>query len=168
MRCLKVLLLLIGVILFSGCSINKMPQEKPDDFGFVVQYGVGAKNQIDTFSGKVTKDLITAGTATEEITLSKEEMAVIYEEMRKINIMDYPEDFMPATFSPFERHVTPYQSFDFKIRYGDQTKEIHWKDDSLANSASARDLRNLVLTIRQIVENKDEYKNMPEAQGGYL
>ncbi|GAA0342200.1 hypothetical protein GCM10008931_36980 [Oceanobacillus oncorhynchi subsp. oncorhynchi] len=46
----------------------------PDDFDFSIQFGVGKNNEINTFEGTVTKDLIENGTATAEISLTEEEM----------------------------------------------------------------------------------------------
>lgn len=167
-RHLMVLLLLVSVFLLSGCSaVNEMPKEMPSDFGFVIKYGIGAKNELDTFNGRFTKDLITAGTATTELKLSQEEMARIYEEMRKMNIMSYPEEFKPGAISLIQSSVAPYQTYYFKVSYSGKIKEIRWQDENLANTASARDLRNLSVMINAMVEKKVEFKQLPPAVGGY-
>ena len=58
------------------------PTDIPEDFGFVLKYGVKARNVLDTFEGTFTKDLIRAGTKTTELVLSKVESQVILEEIQ--------------------------------------------------------------------------------------
>lgn len=167
-RILLVVLLLLGAFLLGGCSgPNQMPKEMPADFNFEFRYGIGAKNELNTFTGQYTKDLIAAGTATTSLTLSAEEMAQIYYEMQKMNIMGYPEIYEPGTIAFLQPEVTPYSTYYFKLSYGGQTKEITWHDKNLANVDGARNMRSLAATINHIVEAKAEYQELPPAEGGY-
>lgn len=79
--------LLAVLLLLTGCSWSKaaeMPLEMPEDFNFVVRFGYGevTKNEINTYEGIVTKDLISKGSATAELTFTDEEMKEIYNKMR--------------------------------------------------------------------------------------
>src|SRR5690625_763501 len=65
-----------------------MPEQMPEDFGFSVQYGVGQKNEIDTFNGVVIEDLVEDGTAKADITFTDKEMSEIYEKMKAINVLE--------------------------------------------------------------------------------
>jgi hypothetical protein len=51
-----------------------LPAVQPADFGFVAAYGVGVRNQIDTFQGTFTKDIIsqTKPNPTVELRLTPE------------------------------------------------------------------------------------------------
>ncbi|WHT48562.1 hypothetical protein QNH10_01620 [Sporosarcina thermotolerans] len=65
-------------------NFEPMPNSIPDDFGFSLQFGITKKNEINTFNGTFTKDLITAGTVTTDLTLTEEEMVSIYEMMKDV------------------------------------------------------------------------------------
>ncbi|HEX6923436.1 MAG TPA: hypothetical protein VF149_06390, partial [Bacillales bacterium] len=83
---------IVMVIIMVGCNqpkpVNHMPKSLPSDFEFVIHYGVGGKNAVNTFNHTVTKDLITAGTATiEDFSFTKEERNKIYRKMREANVM---------------------------------------------------------------------------------
>ena len=94
-------LILLSIVLFA-CQpkgeeqINKegMPEEMPSDFNFSIQFGIQKKNEINTFEGKLTKDLIADGVATGDLILTEDEMEEIYERMREIKIAE-PKDFTP-------------------------------------------------------------------------
>lgn len=64
-----------------------MPEEMPEDFAFSVRFGITGKNEISTFEHMITKDLVSKGAATANLTLAENEMADIYARMREINVM---------------------------------------------------------------------------------
>lgn len=156
------------ILVLYGCSVNNMPKDLPTDFGFSVKYGIQSRNELNTFNGEFTKDLITSGTATTKLKLTDEEMRQVYGQMRRINIMGYDEIFSPDSFSLTKYFVTPYRTYQFTVSYGGQKKSIIWKDESLSNTASAKDLRDLVQIIQDIIERKEEFKNLPQPTGGYM
>jgi hypothetical protein len=171
MRTVK-LLLLIVLILLVGCSLSKTASEKqgiplktPKDFGFVLSYGIGAKNKLDTFKGQFTKDLAAAGTTTTRLKLTNDEMEKIYQHMVEINIFNYPEVFKPS--SNLAQYVTPHPTYEFTINIDKVTKKIYWEDENQSDSADAKRLRDLIDNIRQTVESKVEYKKLPPMEGGY-
>src|SRR5690625_336765 len=79
-----------------------MPEQMPEDFGFSIQYGVGKKNEIDTFKGVVIKDLVENGTAKANITFSDKEMAEIYEKMKNINVLEEKNFTSKCESEPYE------------------------------------------------------------------
>src|SRR5690625_5495728 len=86
-----------------------MPEQMPEDFGFSVQYGVGQKNEIDTFNGVVIKDLVEDGTAKADITFTDKEMSEIYEKMKAINVLE-EKNFISKCESRSEEHTSELQS----------------------------------------------------------
>jgi len=133
------------------------------DFGFILRYGVGARNELNTLEGTFTKDLVTAGNSTTRLKLSESELQEIYAEMFSMNIVDYP-DFLREES---QQAVTPYLTYDLTIHYKGTIKKIHWDDRSLSQSPSAVQLRALINNIISMVESKPEYNKMPAAEGGY-
>jgi len=153
--------------LLGGCGSNQMPIEKPKDFAFVLKYGIGAKNVLDTKDGTFTKDLIIAGAKNAPLKLSDEELTTIYNEMQKIKIMNYPEYFKPDRL-PIQRWVTPHPTYELTIEYNGKEKRIFWDDESLSEESESNKLRNVINLVKTIIENKEEYKKFPEPQGGYM
>ena len=70
-----------------------------------------------------------------------------------------------------------------KVEYNDIVKELRWKDDiiwrdnllkdtidqfSFENKEDAEKLYELIELIREIIENKQDYKELPEPRGAYI
>ncbi|MBC2579142.1 hypothetical protein [Clostridium sp. DJ247] len=66
----KIVYLCLFLIIFSLASCNststknQLPASKPKDFNFVFNYGVNAKNQLDTTKGQYTKDMVVEPSIT--------------------------------------------------------------------------------------------------------
>lgn len=157
------------LIIFSliGCSStrsgNQMPDSKPKDFNFVFDYGVNAKNQLDTINGQYTKDMVMDSSITTNLVLSDEEMNSIYLELKKINILKYSDNYKPKS----NVRQTPFQTYSIKIILNGKEKNVHWKDENVSKSKEAVNLRETFNKIEEIIINKEEYKKLPPAKGGY-
>ncbi|OBZ13157.1 MULTISPECIES: hypothetical protein [Bacillales] len=144
---------------------NKMPKDMPGNFDFMVRFGYGEvnKNEINTFQGTVTKDLIMNGTASAKVTFTLEEKRSIYAKMREINIMGAKE-LMPASVGC---EVVPYSEDSWEINVNGETKIFTWTDKHCEITNDAKQMLELRSFIQQIVEAKEEYKKLPESEGGY-
>ncbi|NIK78103.1 hypothetical protein FHS15_003241 [Paenibacillus castaneae] len=144
---------------------NNMQTEMPNDFNFIVRYGYGEaqKNEINTYEHTVTKDLIVKGTATANITFTPEELKSIYEKMREINIMG-TKVLAPSTSNC---GVIPYNEDSWEIRLNGETKSFTWSEKHCELTNDAKQLLELRTYIQHLVEDKEEYKKLPEAEGGY-
>jgi hypothetical protein len=156
--------LVLFVFMFTACSvITSLPEKKPSDFGFVFNYGVGAKNQLDTFNGTYTKDMVTEPAIITSLKLSDQEMNEIYSEMKSIEIQRYPNTFAPKS----NGRVTPFETYSIEIIVDGGEKSIYWEDKNGSKSKDAVQLRNLFNKIRKIISEKDKYKKLPKAKAGY-
>lgn len=155
------------VILTVGCTSssteNKLPKSKPDDFNFILNYGITAKNQLNTVDGTYTKDMIGEGTLTTNLKLSEEEMNDIYKTMRNIDILSYPGIFTPES----NTGQTPFPTYWIRIFYEGKEKRIYWEDEKDSKTKEAVKLRELYKKIHEIVVEKEEYKKLPKPKGGY-
>lgn len=159
-----ILLITIALLVITGCSVkNTMPDEVPNDFNFLVQFGVGSKNEINTFDNTVTKDLVTDGTITEKIPLTKEEVKMVYQKMKKINVLE-PKKLEPKKKSCKQ---TPYDEDKWKIKLNGETITFYLSEEYCNPTKDAKQLIDLRNYIFDIVLNKDEYKRLPEPSGGY-
>ncbi len=154
------------VFLLSACTSTSSPTPINN---FIFQYGVGARNELDTFAGTFTKDMILDPSITVKLTLTSEEMTRIWQKMEEIDFLHYPDNFSvivpPGSNTAM---VTPHSSYYFKVQYSNGTKELRW-DDAIQNpDPQASKLRELIQLIQKIIESKDEYKRLPTPKGGYL
>lgn len=165
----KATYLCLFLITFSlvGCNTtsikNQFPASKSKDFKFVFNYGVNAKNQLDTIKGQYTKDMVTEPSITTDLKLSDEEMNTIYSEMKKINILNYPENFKPKS----NTLQTPFDTYCIKIIVDGREKNISWKDENASDDKDAIQLRELFKKIQVILINKEEFKKLPEPKSYY-
>lgn len=165
----KLILLCLSLILFSliGCDSkitkNELPDVKPKEFNFVFNYGVNSKNGLNTIKGEYTKDMVIDPSITTNLILPNEEMNSIYLDMKKINILNYPENFNPKS----NMMQTPFQTYSIKIVIDGKEKNIYWKDENVSKTKEAVQLRALFKKIEEIIINKEEYKKLPLANGGY-
>ncbi len=166
------ILLAVLLLIMTGCGAetdskesNSMPKEMPDMFDFIVRFGYGDvnKNEINTYQDTVTKDLVTKGTATANITLTMEEMHSIYGKMREINIMGTKE-LAPANMNCSQ---VPYSEDSWKITINGETKTFTWSDENCETTDDAAQLLELRNFIQHIVAGKEAYKALPESEGGY-
>jgi hypothetical protein len=163
------LVFIVFVLMVTACSANKsqngkLPEKKPLDFGFVLNYGVEAKNQLDTEKGTYTLDMVTEPSVTINLKLSEEEINEIYTLMKKLDILSYPDVFNPKS----NTMQTPFSTYSMKIIVDGKKKDIYWKDENVSESKVAVRLRDLINRIHEIVIGKEEYKKLPQPKGGYL
>ncbi len=154
---------LLGTV---GCFT---PPPSPSNFNLILKYGVGARNELNTFNGTYTKDMVSDPSITVNLSLSKEELDRIYQKMVEIDFFDYPDKFS-ITPSPGESYgiVTPYYSYYFKVEYNSEIKELWWEDEITNKDEKADKLRELIKLIWDIIESKEEYKKLPEPTSGYM
>ena len=162
-----VLVLVAALLGTAGCTAP--PPPSPSNFNLIFKYGVGARNELNTFDSTYTKDMITDPSITVNLSLSKEELDRIYQKMIEINFFDYPDEFS-VSVSPGESvgMLTPYCSYYFKVEYDSKVKELSWEDKIINQDKKAEKLRELINLIRDIIESKEEYKQLPPPRGGYI
>jgi len=164
-------LLTIFVYFTLGCGLFVSKQSDDSGFDLIFKYGVGARNELNTFEGTYTKDMVIDPPITADLSLTQEELDGIYQRMLEINFFEYPD-----TFSVFVEagedvaYFTPFSTYYFKILYDSKIKELWWSDNifKAEDDEKANGLRELIKFIREIVESKEEYKNLPPARGGYF
>ncbi|MGP4108894.1 hypothetical protein [Virgibacillus sp. L01] len=150
----------------TSSATENMPRKMPENFNFSVQFGMAKKNEINTFEGIVTKDLIADGTATAEITFTDAEMRKIYKKVKEINI-DELTKFTPEPVNGSICTQEPHGEDEWKIVINDETitRFLSLKYCEPTNDAKKLiQLRNYVL---KIVKSKDEYQVLPDVEGWY-
>lgn len=135
----------------------------PADFNFVLRHGVGAKNIVDTFTHKLTKDLIANGQRTvDQFHLSEAQMKDIYAEMLRRNVLSPKK----LTAESNCRQI-PFPSYYLKIQMNGEVRDLSWSKENCEYTEDAAALTELVDFIWKIVTETEAYKKMPESSGGY-
>jgi len=126
---------------------------------------------MNKFEGTYTKDMIMDPSITVELSVTEEELDRIYQKMVEIDFFDYPDRFA-VSVPPGESFgmVTPYSSYYFKVEYGSEIKELWWENEiiNINENEKADRLRELIKLITDIVESREEYKQLPEPTSGYM
>ncbi|NLO40615.1 MAG: hypothetical protein GX115_14240 [Ruminiclostridium sp.] len=179
---------MLVIVMLSGCS-NKLPNPdylsgitnsgKPDfhkleyeqsgEFHFILGFGYNARNILNTFDGTFTKDLVK-GFSTIRFQLSDEQVNLIEEKFRELDILSYPEEFKPDPVNPKDNTITivmPCSSYYIRVELDEQMKEVFWKDENKAYDPKAIALEELIHEIEEMVYERDEYIKMPKEKGGY-
>jgi len=166
---LMIVLALVAVLSETAGCVAPLPPPSPSSFNLIFKYGVGAKNELNTLQGTYTKDMIFDPSITVNLSLSQEELDRIYNKMVEINFFGYPDEF--SIFVPpgeLVGMVTPHRSYYFRVEYDSRVKELWWEDDIINQDKKAEKLRELITLIQDIIESKDEYKQLPLPRGGYI
>lgn len=153
---LKWLILVCIALFLSACSNS----EEDNNFNFIFKYGVMYKNELDTFKDTYTKDLVIDGERTTTLKLSREDRQRIYECMQEIDIRDYRGVQQGLFFMP-------QSGFQFEIQMKEEKISIDWIG-GFREDPKDQNFKRLVTLIQEIIESKDEYRDLPEANGYYL
>ena len=145
---------------------QNMPEIMPSDFDFSIQFGVQKKNEINTFKGTVTKDLVADGTATTELILTEEEMKDIYEKMQEINIAETKE-FTPEPINGTVCMQEPYEEDKWKIIINGETLILSISGKHCEPTNDGKQLIELRNYVFNIIKSKGEYKSLPASNGWY-
>jgi hypothetical protein len=160
-------------------------EQRKSDFNFILSYGVvdyitiipldymkRGKNVLNTLEGTFIKDLVLKGPVKTRLTLTEEEMNEIRKVIDKEDILSYPEDLK------YEMPVFPDIIGVLTIYKDGHPKTIEWTPLPKAfieramkeNNKRQRIiiLNELADKIRNMIEEKDQYKRLPKAEGGYL
>ncbi|MEG0385005.1 MAG: hypothetical protein RR642_09660 [Solibacillus sp.] len=150
----------------TNSKTQNLPQNMPNDFDFSIQFGVHKKNEINTFKGTVTKDLIADGTATTQLILTDEEMQNIYKKLQKINIAETKE-FIPKPINGTVCRREPHEEDEWIIIFNGETITHLISGEYCDPTNDAKRLIQLRNYVFNIIKSKGEYKLLPKSNGAY-
>ena len=165
LRSIPLTLLILISNLFFSCNSQ---QRQAINFNLDFKYGITLRNELDTFNNNYTKDMVTTPSLTVDLVLTDQEKQQIYDKMIEIDFFNYPDKF--AVQVPSGQNVgivTPYSKYSFHVLYDSKTKDLSWDDEITNSDPKADKLRNLIQMIQNIIESKNEYKQLPPATGAY-
>lgn len=134
------LLLMVQALIMAGCSEKSI--DKPANFDFVLKYGPGQKNEINTFDQKLVLQLNYNKVVTQsDFQLPESDMHEIYKEMEKVDILG--EKNLSKTCEE-----KPFLTYYLKVRINDVYRTYRWTSCSVTE-----DDENMI-RIAQLIKKK--------------
>ena len=177
MKKVGLLIIFISTIILVSCGkedINKIPSKMPNDFALSFSYGIDKNqlNTLDTYKGTIQKDLILDGIADTDYLINEDNLKKIYSMVRQCRIYEITKNMtsenLTTTNERFSIAPCTYYNINLTIKgkeynvAGDATV-FSYKDTNI----QAKDFCEFVTYITQYLESTQEYKSLPEANGGY-
>ncbi|MGM1049716.1 MAG: DUF4362 domain-containing protein [Bacillota bacterium] len=152
----------------TGCSGNRkdiqvlqipFDVKKQDTFEFVLKYGVGLRNEINTLDQVLVKDLQNGETAVvSDFQFTPEERQKIYKAMVLANYLEKKQLSTSCNQKPHEKYdLTVYIN----------NRDLHYEWSECDKTEDAQQMKALINEIINIVKAKDVYKQLPAVKGGY-
>lgn len=139
-----------------------------EDIQIMYCWGVGGRNRLDTITGTITKDLVSAGSITVPFELSLERRQMIVDYADSIGFWKLPGRIvLPDTVDLVKMH-SPHSEHILIIWEGWRQKSVAW-DTSIGNPIAERDrVTPLGAMIRRFVVESEVFQALPKHQGGYM
>ena len=174
-----ILLLLLIFTLF-GCETtggnlevtsSNTSNDTPSDFAIYYSDWIVNKNILDTYEGYIQKDLIENGVDRVDYDISDDILQSIYDKIIELDLCSIDKEMTSANLTTSDKiyGVEPCTHYEIKFTIngkiytitGDETANSH------KNNENAKSFCEFISFMRQIIISTDEYKSLPEAQGGY-
>lgn len=165
----KIILISIVVIVLAATGFfvfkqSSIPSQNPsagapNSFNLIFKYGVGAKNELNTFNQTYTKDMVMAPSVTVKMSLSNNELNSIYQKINDLKLFN--ESIEPES----NMMVTPCSSYYLKVQINSEQKELSWDNCRGRIRDKLQQFSNYII---QIIESKEEYKKLSTPRSGYL
>ena len=164
------LFLLVGAfgLLLSSCSSsnNSVPSFSvlPEDFYFVLTWGVQKDSSYDSRTGTLIKTKYVIERQPEEYIAAYQYPNIneIYEMAKSINVYSYADEYYPYEGSSIA--TNPTVDYVFEINNKTITSENCPILSEIPDGVSKRGKKylTLILTIKNTLINSDEWKAMPD------
>jgi len=159
-----IILAVAGFVVFKQLNTSSQNSStgKPANFNLIFKYGVGAKNELNTFEQTYTKDMVMDPSITIKFKLSDSELAGIYQKINDLKLFDKNEELTEGDINTF---VTPCSNYYLKVQIDSIQKELSLDDCRGKVNDAFQQFADYIISV---IESKEEYKKLPDPNGGYL
>ena len=127
----------------------------------------GFNNEVDTFNGKLTKDLILDGIVTVDFSFTTEEQMQIEEAIILNDFFNLPDTIQYFSGDSIDVLIYPNPGMQYlRVNYDNQDRKVYWSYP-LPDNADALAIMAIYNEIRSVVESTAVYQDLPEPRGGY-
>jgi hypothetical protein len=147
--------------------------EMPDDFSVIYAYGVYAKNVLNTQNNTFTWDMVSDPPIIINLTLTESELATIWNATQENQFFSLKNltDFCPQHPSPSQcTNIIPEQEYILTITANGEKHTVMLRQNYELNQGQDPDIhkfKNIGSTIRGILSQRDEIKQLPKPESGY-
>jgi len=169
------LIIISSLILTPRMTLNTLKPCEKHDINIVYKFGHTHAwdnhrryNELNTYRGTYTKDMIDKGTITARLCINLEELEQILDKANEINFINYPEHSLPnnegirSSSSHTYRHI-------LTISNGTHENTVQWNSIGYFKGEDVwlNNLIDISKMITDIVESKPEYQDLPRPTAGY-
>lgn len=133
------------------------PEETPDDYNFIAKIDY-TDLILDTYKNEFTKGITWEKDTVIHYKLSNVEKNRIYNLMKSIDIVKYPNFFAPKT----NKLIHPSPTYYFKCEFDNVKVEIRWVYNTESETEDAVKFRNFMYSIFENILEEKEIKKLPE------
>jgi hypothetical protein len=153
---MRLLVIVLILLLIQSCSNND-----PKRFDFVFIFGVGAKNELNTYDNAFTKDLVKGPSQTLALRLTDQEKQTIYNKLKEMHFTELPDSNYRC--NSFE----PQESYRLSVQMDGHKKQVGWLG-GLPDKGTCGALGEVDSLIITIIHNRDEFKHSMRERAGYM
>ena len=149
-----------------GCSPSTDIEKTAHDEQFLeihLQYSF--VDELNTFEGTFTKDLVTDGSITVEFWLSKEDQESIKDLAEQVSFFSLPNNIPAMDGVAIRPDPSPVR---LRIRCDNMDNTLVWSYPGDPENTDFKNVIELSRHIMSIVRNTEIYKRLPEASGRRL
>ena len=147
-----------------GCDGGD-PSTSSDPQRVKVFFKFDFRDQVDTFGGTLTKDLIQNGTVTVPFGFSSSEQDSIVAVLARTGFFALPDTLYPMP----NVSISPDPGFQvLRVALGGATKSLVWMPMLDTSDSRTGRVQELWSRMRSLVQTTDTYRQLPPAVGGYL
>ena len=153
----------IAVVL-TGCDLGD-PSTGADPQRVKVFFKFDFRDQVDTFNGTLTKDLVLNGTVTVPFGFKQSEQDSLVAVLAQTGFFGLPDTLfpMPTVF------ISPDPGFQLlRVEFEGTTKSLVWMPVLDESDPRTGRVQELWAKLRSLVQSTDTYRQLPPAVGGYL
>ena len=164
----KCVVSLIAFVLLSCSDQGLSPQDR--DFNILLRFGVGGRNELNTFQNTYTKDLMLDGTVTVSLVLSESELHAIEAKLVQADFFRYPESLPVNPEDSLLVSIEPHSTNQIRVKDNSTVKTVNWDETIVPSCTDIRrkHLQEIIVFISNIISRRPEILNLPPARGGYL
>lgn len=174
----KIVIALVIITLGVFAFIVSRDKEANEGFNFVFRYGVGAKNELNTFKQTYKKDMVNKRAIKTKMKLSSDELGGIRQKLDEVDLFDEISSYqekLKKEDSEYEEKIAKWiepwlrrtedhcSKYYIKVDIDSAQKDIHW--DCRVRAAK---INEFLQYMYQIIESQEEYKALPNPTAGYL
>jgi hypothetical protein len=146
-------------------------EKYPTTSNIIFRYGISVAeypNELDTFRGLFTKDMVDKAPSKTSLDFTQEEMDEIKQMMVEIDFFSYPKNYQPTIEGKIIATTFPY--YVYYLKYYDEfgIRVVKWNDQHMSTGdPEYYNLNQLARLIISIIQEKPEFQKLPQPTSAY-